>query len=114
MGNEPPAFTRDCLDVARQTFYVNSNLNFLGYINKVYIKRDSEPWLGRERVNELGNYPLERGEGSVLPPILPLGKILLISVTRCIPERGILFFLSLLSSRSKRSTWKRNANFIYR
>lgn len=103
MGNEP-AFTRDCLDVARQTFYVNSNLNFLGYINKVYIKRDSEPWLGRERVNELGNYPLERGEGSVLPPILPLGKILLISVTRCIPERGILFFLSLLSSRSKRST----------
>lgn len=32
-------------------------MNFLGYINKVYIKRDSE--LGR--VNELGNYLLERG-----------------------------------------------------
>lgn len=61
MGNEPPAFTRDCLDVARQTFYVNSNLNFLGYINKVYIKRDSnrDSGRGRGRVNELGNYPLE-------------------------------------------------------
>lgn len=111
MGNEP-AFTRDCLDVARQTFYVNSNLNFLGYINKVYIKRDSEPWLGRERVNELGNYPLERGEGSVLPPFGENSSN--ICITRCIPERGILFFLSLLSSRSKRSTWKRNANSIYR